>query len=73
MKNYENLSFWSVIEPKKRQTDIFVDVKETRKRPSSVIDLHSKEGANTAIKVLTRHVRGVLSVSRRYTKGVTGI
>ena len=50
-----------------------MDVKETRKRPSSVIDLHSKEGANTAIKVLTRHVRGVLSVSRRYTKGVTGI
>ena len=72
MKNYENLSFWSVIEPKKRQIH-FVDVKETRKRPSSVIDLHSKEGANTAIKVLTRHVTGVLSVSRRYTKGVTGI
>ena len=50
-----------------------MDVKETRKRPSSVIDLHSKEGANTAIKVLTRHVTGILSVSRRYTKGVTGI
>ena len=61
--------------PKKKKDKqiYFVDVKETRKRPSSVIDLHYKEGANTAIKVLTRYVRGVLSVSRRYTKGVTGI
>ena len=50
-----------------------MDVKETRKRPSSVIDLYSKEGAKTAINVQTRYMRGVLSVSRRYTKGVTGI
>ena len=50
MKNFGNLSFWSVIEPKKGQT-YFVDVKETRKLRSSVIDLHSKEGAKTAINV----------------------
>ena len=31
---------------------LLVDVKETRKRPSSVIYLYSKEGANTAIKVM---------------------
>ena len=51
MKNYGNLSFWSVIEPKKDKQIYFVDVKETRKLSSSVIDLYSKEGANTAIKV----------------------
>ena len=52
MKNYGSLSFWSVIEPKKGQTYIYiVDVIETRKLPSSVIDLYSKEGANTAVKV----------------------
>ena len=41
MKHYGNLSFWSVIEPKTGQSDI----------SSSVIDLYSKEGANTAINV----------------------
>ena len=50
IKNFGNLSFWSVIEPKKGQT-YFVDVKETRKLPSSVIDLYSKEGAKKAINV----------------------
>ena len=30
MKNYGNLSFWSVLEPKKDKQIYFVDVKETR-------------------------------------------
>ena len=46
MKNYGNLSFWSVIEPTKDKQVYFVDVKEKRKLPSSVIDLYQKEGAN---------------------------
>ena len=37
---------------KKDKQIYFVHVKETRKLPSSVIDLYSKEGANTAIKRL---------------------
>ena len=30
VRNYGNLSFWSVIEPKKDKQVYFVDVKETR-------------------------------------------
>ena len=39
---------------KKDKQIYFVDVKDTRKLSSSVIDLYSKEGANTAIKRLNQ-------------------
>ena len=51
-----------------------MDMEETRIRPSSVTDFYSNEGTFTAIKVMQFSklgMKGVLSVSRRYMKGVT--
>ena len=53
----------------------FIALKKLRKSPGFVIDSYLKDSVFTAVKrdekFLTRYVKGVPFVNRRYTKGVS--